>query len=569
MADVVFVTPNFNGYVREEPIGTLLLATILEKAGVSTKILQYHQFGSIDTFDGFIENAVQAILSHAPKIVSFYTRCDTYHISIKIAQHIKKRANDIYVVFGGPQADISAADTLRAIPEIDYICCGEGETTIVPFFSSLIAGTPDHTVRGLVFQQDNRIFTNPRPELIADLDSLPSVDYTLLDFKEDEHAAYVRQLFPVDVGRGCPFSCTFCSTKAFWGRNYRLKSADRIIAEIKHIHKTFGVTSFNFEHDMFTLDRKKVIRICEMIKGLGFSITWRCSARIDCLDEELIDIMVDAGLKFLFVGIESGSPNMQKKIQKNLKLDNVYEKLSYIGSKGVAITASFIFGFPEETEEDFSQTIRLMTRLSNIPDINLQHHLCAFFAGTELTAKYIDLIKRASTFSDTTGELAVRECNDLINAHPVLFPHFFEYKNEFREKVKYYPQFFDCWTLMHPVYEYIALQYYEDNLCNMLYDFSCRNQAALCSGATRVDLLAQDQFLDSFRNDKHYALLKEVARFLIWSIDPNAIRRDVFAFDVKAFLNGTQITELARSFTIVSLEKDSAGKRKIVLLQQK
>lgn len=559
MADVVFVTPNFGGLVREEPVGTLLLATILRKADIPVEILQFHHFGDVKQFESFISSAVEKVLAKNPKVVSFYTRCDTYHISIKIAQCLKQRSKDIYIVYGGPQADLSAEDTLREIPEVDYVCCGEGENTIVPFFTSLMAGQADHSVDGLVYRDGDNIVKNPRPQLIADLDTLPEIDYSLLDFHK-ETTRRIRGLFPVDVGRGCPFGCTFCSTKTFWGRNYRLKSAERIIDEIKKIHERFGITNFNFEHDMFTMNRQKVINICHMLKNIGFPIRWRCSARMDCIDKELIDIMVDAGLEVLFVGIETGSPRMQKLIRKNLKLDDVPEKLEYISGKGVAVYASFIFGFPNETEEDFSQTMALMMRLSELPGITLQHHFCTFFGGTELTNEYYDRIDRATVLSDSTGEVAVKDCEDIISAHPVLFPHYFEYKTEFREKVKYYPYFFHCWSVMRPAYAYIAAKYDKDRLCDMLYDFTAANLELLQREKDFGEVIRQDRFLDSFAQDEKYALLKEVARFQRWKHQAKNGSRDIFGFDVKALLAGADLEQLSSGLCVVTYSKTPQDK---------
>jgi len=565
MPDVVFVMPNFNGYVSEEPVGTLLLSTILHNAGIRTKILPFYHFGDIKDFHQFIDTAVDQILSHNPTIVSFYTRCDTYHISITMAQHIKRKQENVYIVFAGPQADISSLDTMQVIPEIDYICCGEGETTVVPFFSSLLAKKPDHTIAGLVFREGNEIIQNPRPALIENLDTLPTIDYSLLEVQTTKHQPYVLGLFPVDVGRGCPFSCTFCSTKSFWGRKYRLKSNDRIIAEIKHIHDLFGVTSFNFVHDMFTMNKKRVLQICDELVNIGFPITWRCSARLDCLDNELIDAMAASGMTSIFIGIESGSPQMQRKINKNLKLDNIIEKLTYMSAKGIEITTSFIFGFPDETESELEQTIALMVQLCKLPSVHIQHYLCAFFAGTEITRQYMHDLQMASVFSDTTGEIAVNECRELIAANPKLFPHYFEYRSELRDRAKYYKQFFDCWVAARPVYEYIALKHYDNHYCSMLDDFTSSNYAILCEGKSTTEILRQGSFLDRFSDDPYYTQLKEATRFFVWKRDPHTASREIFECDVKALLDGSDIPSLKSSLTMATYTRDSSGSQAIKL----
>ncbi len=565
MSDVVFITPNFGGLVREEPVGTLLLSTILRNAGIHSDILQFHHFGDPGKFEQFLSCAVELISQKAPRIVSFYTRCDTYHISLKIAERIKMHLADVYVVFGGPQADLSAHETLQSIPCVDFVCCGEGERTIVPFFSSLLAGTPDLTVPGLVYRSGDNITANPRPELIPDLDALPMIDYSALEPLAERQTPGVRSLFPVDAGRGCPFACTYCSTKTFWGRNYRLKSPERIVAELKYIHDKFGVTGFNFEHDMFTMNREKVLQTCKLLKNIGFPIRWRCSARMDCLDEDLVDTMTDAGMRVLFTGIESGSARMQRLINKNLKLDDIPRMLAYISSKGVEVTASFIFGFPQETQEDFSQTMALMTQLCKIPRVKLQHHLCTFLPGTELTSQYQEQLLRCPVNTYISGDVAVADCEDVIRTHPNLFPQFYEYQTPLREKTRYYPLFFSCWKLLRPVYEYIAANYYPTRLCDMLFDFTKCNETMLGAGLHYLDVLKQDKFLASFCDDKNYNVLKEVSKFLIWRSQAQVGHTEVFGFDVQAFKRGTDLSALAETISVVSLVDGKNGRPAIAI----
>ncbi len=560
MSEVVFITPNFGGFVREEPVGTLLLATILEKAGIHPTILQFHHFGDVNCFDAFVNCAIEKIFARNPKVVSFYTRCDSYHISLRIAQRVKEHSPEVYVVFGGPQADLSAIDTIQEIPYVDYVCCGEGETTVVPFFASLISGTPDHTIKGLVYRVNGKIVQNPRPELIPDLDVLPVINYSLLEYRSEGLSSVGKRLFPVDVGRGCPFSCTYCSTKLFWGRKYRLKSPEKIIEEIKYIHNTFGETGFNFEHDMFTLNREKVVHICKMLKTVGFPIRWRCSARMDCMDDELVDVMHDAGMDTLFVGIESGSARVQKMIRKNLKLDDIPRKLRYIASKGVQITASFIFGFPNETEEDFSETMSLMMDISTIPGLSLVPNLCTFFPGTELTQQYYDQLEEVSTYSNATREIAVLECQDIIQAHPVLFPHYREYKTELREKIKHFPRMLSIWKALHPVYKYLREKYYADRICDFLYDYSDQNRAFLDAGADKFELLKNDRLLEKFADDENYDVLEEASAFLKWRYTAAPGEAKVFGINPEPLLHGAAITELEKRPTAVYCRLSNTGK---------
>ncbi|MBE7065742.1 MAG: radical SAM protein [Ruminococcaceae bacterium] len=520
MADVVFITPNINGELADESVGTLLLATILSEKGIDCEILQFFRIGELSDFEGFTGNALKTIGEIRPKIVSFYTRCDTYHIVLKLAQRIKENFPDIYIVFGGPQSDITAEETVKNVSFVDFVCCGEGENTVYPLFLSLIENRPDYDVPGLVYRQNGAVIKNPRPELICDLDSIPMIDYSKLRYKKidaKENGSY----FPIDVGRGCPFACTYCSTKTMWGRKYRLKSPKRIVEEIKYIHDKFGVNNFVFAHDMFTLNREKVIETCKLIKQLPFGIKWKCSARLDCIDKELIDIMADSGMENIYIGIETGSPRMQKLINKNLNLDSAATMIEYIASKNIGVTASFIYGFPDETEDDLSETLKLISELITIENVNLQAHLCTFLPGTELTEKYKENMKPVKYYSDITGNVAIEECRDVIDAHPTLFTHLLEYQSELRTKLRFVKMFVFMWKYMEPVYSYISEKYSKENLIEMYFDFVNSNEEFLerVKDLTSPEwlplLIRNDKFIEMYSDDEYYDIISDFYRMKI------------------------------------------------------
>lgn len=569
MTDILFITPNLKNRDATESIGTLLLATILRSNGLSTDVVPFYDFGDPSDFDGFLNTANEKILERKPKIVSFYTRCDYYHIMLKMAQRLKQEA-DVYVVFGGPHSDICAEDTIREIPWVDFVCCGEGETTVYPFFTSLLKGEPDLTVAGLVYRQDGAVVKNPRPVMLADLDTLPEVDFSA--FSLDEPKAD-ESLFLIDVGRGCPFGCTYCSTQNFWGRKYRLKSSQRIVNEIKAAHERYGITRFYFTHDMFTMNRKQVLEICGMLKQLPFAVEWKCSARIDCLDQELIDEMVDAGMFKIFIGIETGSPRMQKCINKNLKLDSVPEFLAYIHSKGVSITASFIYGFPEETEEDLSQTMALIQKIINLKDVMLQTHLCTFLPGTEMSRRYSAELTPASSYSDITGTTGLAECMDLVEAHPVLFPQFQEYKTELRTALRDFKLFFRIWYVLQPVYQYFSEHYDADRLIDMYYDFVNDNREILDATAeepigTRIEkVIAQDRFAQRFADSEYADMIQDYYRMFAMNssreLEETGVAVNLYCFSPLEFGRGTRLQDYKRDRVLAVYTLDKNGTFKI------
>lgn len=558
MSDVLFITPTFELGFRQESVGTLLLATILRNNGIDANVLPLRECGAPDSFEEFLNRVVDRVIRDGATIVSFYTRCDSYHVMLKIAERLKE-VSPVYIVFGGPQADITALDTLQEFPYVDYVCQGEGESTVTPFFSSLLKKTPDHTTPGLVYRDNGRVCRNAKPAFVQDLDSLPNVDYSLVGLNgEQENLGF----FPIDVGRGCPFSCTYCSTKTFWGRRYRLKSPKRVCEEIESLHRQFGITRFAFEHDMFTFNRDKVIEICESLRTLSFPVRWTCSARIDCLDHELIDIMVGAGMRRIFIGVETGSPRMQKIINKNLKLDNLRDIISYLVEKNVNVVTSFIYGFPEENEEDLSQTLSLIAEILKHKNTVVPTYLCTFLPGTELSVRFKDKMVTAIRPSNVTGTIALPECADLISEHPGVFGHFREYQTPLRAQLKYFSVFVNIWGLVQPVYQYLAEQYSCDGLIDMYRDFVEANRDTLLntedlSFSWQIrSILKDDQFAKRFAAPELQEVIQDCYRMatatLSDELTPTGSWLEIYSFSPKEFVRGSSVRDYRKVLTVVT-----------------
>lgn len=555
MCDVVFITPNMIDSIAYESMGTMELATILNSNGIKCEIIPFVRIANIKNFDVFLENTIKVIEEKKPKIVSFYTRCDSYHISLRLAQIIKERFKDIYVVFGGPQADTTSEDTIRRIPYVDFVCCGEGEKTIYPFFSSLLSGQPDLTIPGLVYRVGDTVEKNPRPELIEDLNSLPMIDFSLAKYNDLTH----EKIFAIEVGRGCPFGCVFCSTNSFWGRRFRLKSPERIFNEIKKIHEITGITKFHFMHDMFTFKKSNVIEICKLLKTLDFPIQWVCSARLDCLDYEVIDAMIDAGMYSIYFGVETGSPRMQKLVNKNLNIENAVEIIGYLNSKNINIITSFIYGFPEETEEDFCQTLSLISNLMNFENVDVQTHLCAFLPKTPLTQKYKDYLTPTQHFSNFTGEVAIDECRDIIENNPELFDQVMEYRTELREKLEHFGTFIKVWRIMSPVYNYISQKYPQDRMIDMYFDFMEANSEVLdkCNFLEKAksakEVIKNDKFILRYADDENYDAILDYYRMYAMSSANNGsdYSTGVLCFDPNGIKEYSSIADFPKGSYVV------------------
>ena len=410
---------------KRPSLGVLTLASVLEEAGhhvthVDLNLLYLER--ELDSNRAFADLAAEHLSNIEADIYGFSSICSTYPLTIRITKLLRKYQKDSCIVLGGPQASLVDLQTLETFPWIDMIVRGEGEEALPKLLEVLNNVRSPNDVPNLTYRQDGRVHRSPLKSFVKDLDAIPMPAYHL--YPIDEGAFDI----PLEIGRGCPFSCKFCSTSEFFGRRYRLKSPQRVVKEVKTLSEKYSICSFGFSHDLFTVKRDMVIEICEALIAEAIpDLTWRCSARIDTIDDALIELMAKAGCVGMFFGIETGSPELQKEINKNLNLDQVVPKIKHASESGIKVTASFITGFPTETKENLSQTMNMMLDLACLDDTKPQITTLAPLPETALHKEFRDRLKLDDFFSGMSfqGQIFDQEDYDLIAKHPEIFPEFY------------------------------------------------------------------------------------------------------------------------------------------------
>ncbi len=561
MSSVLFVVPVFKEIIRQECSGTLLLATILKEKGIDVDIYRYYESDPDADFNTFLNNSVNNILARNPKIVSFYCRGDNYLANILVAEKLKELHPEIHIVFGGPQADITARETIEQIPWVDYCCSGEGETTIYPLFKGLLNGEDITYINGLTYRDSsNKIITNPRPELIENLDQLPYIDYTFIPESTLSRNMENPPKVLMDVGRGCPYNCAYCSTSLFWQRKFRLKSADRIVGELKRLHNEYGIKKFVFEHDLFTASKKRVFEFCRALKESGLSISWSCSSRADTIDKETIEEMASAGMRSIYMGIESGSARMQKIMHKNLNLEKAMDTIKHLSDNGIKITASFIYGYPEETYEDLEETLKLIYSLYKLGNISIQLHLCSILPGTEYFSKYKDELVWAENVSDITGDFGVNENIDFIRAHKELFPFYYEYHNELRSR---FFKLNEMFMLLMELYDYLITidpeKFANKRIIDIYLDFADANEHILNNDNEKYSQIKQEiysNYISSVYDKESAQKFKEILAFKSDLQDIKKEGKDtsdvkVYNIDINAVIKGKELKNIEKRTSMV------------------
>ncbi len=408
------------------PIGVLTLAGVLASRGVDFElvdlnVLYYEWLRSEAGAGSFLDFATARLLSVPFDAVGFGTICSTYPLTLRLVEAVKARRPGAATILGGPQASAVDIATLEAFPSVDYILRYEAEESLPALLSALEDGTDVGMVSGLSYRVTGGVQRTASPPVIADLDAIPMPAFDRYPYIAE--ATYI----PLELGRGCPYACTFCSTNDFFRRRFRLKSPEIVVAQMKELKGRYGISHFDLIHDMFTVDRRKVLEFCEALKGCGETFYWNCSARTDRVDPPLLDAMYEAGCRAIFFGIETGSQQLQPKIKKNLVLDDAMKSVRAACERGIHAAASLITGFPQETEADFRDTCDFFVRVLRYDNSDPQLHILAPLADTPLHREYRDRLTFDDIVSDMSHQGWDQSSDDrsLILAHPQVFPNFY------------------------------------------------------------------------------------------------------------------------------------------------
>ena len=260
-------------------------------------------------------------------------------------------------IYGGPNATVNWQ---KYVNFFDIIVKGEGEITVDELLNCIENNRSLRDVEGIIFKENGNIINNPDRLFIQDLDKLNYPAREILDLKEyQRHAKPYLDVYPVDTvvsSRGCPFSCTFCSSKHFWKRTYRARRPEEVVKEIKYLIDRFGTKGVFFREDLFTASKKRVLEFCELVKPL--SINWVCEARVGTVDEEMVKAMKESGCRAMLFGLESCSNKTLKLINKRITVEQSLDTIELCKKFGIYVAASFMIGLPHETENDMLHTIK-------------------------------------------------------------------------------------------------------------------------------------------------------------------------------------------------------------------
>lgn len=356
------------------PLGILYLASYLEKQGdlceISVMDAQAEEIGYPE-----IEERIR---SYAPDIVGLTAMTVTLIDVLKVAGIVKKVDPGIRVVLGGPHPAIYPEETI-GLDGIDFLVLGEGELILSELIANIDNREALRKIRGLVFKDNGTVVNTGEPDFVKDLDILPFPARHLVPYhKYTSLLAAKSPITTMFTSRGCPYRCTFCY-RPNMGKVFRAVSAPRVVEEMRRC-KEMGIKEIFLYDDTFSVNRKRVLEICRLIREEGLRIPWDIRTRVDNVDRELLAELKRSGCQRIHYGVESGNPRTLKILNKNINLDQVIEVFNMTRKTGITTFAYFMIGSPGETRDDILETIDFAKRLN--PDY-VQITIFTPFPGTE------------------------------------------------------------------------------------------------------------------------------------------------------------------------------------------
>lgn len=361
----------FSGKIRKEvPLGALSLASYVQKhtcakavvLDLNLRFWELVNTGSID--------AVNTPESHIRRMIGEFKneKFDLCRISAiftpaysyieLISRIVKETFPDAFVVTGGVASSL-IQETFRDCQCVDAISYGEGEIGI----AGLIAAENEERYLQESASMVVRGKTEYSFEFVEDLDEIPPLDFSLIEFEKYSGHVHVQDnkkvvTIPLMFSRGCPFNCCFCASHSVHGKRVRYNSMGRIKSDIGLFAEKYGINTITVWDDNFFVDKGNAIDLLDYFEELGLNVEFVNGFPVYRMDDDMAARLKKSGVDVVTLAIESGNPRVLKDIiHKPLRLEMVPEAISCLHKHDIYVKGLFVIGFPGETIDDIQMTM--------------------------------------------------------------------------------------------------------------------------------------------------------------------------------------------------------------------
>ncbi len=405
------------------PLGLAYLAAVCREKGHQVEIVDLQVETKSKLYQAFSRCDLVGITSETNKV----------HQALEIAKKAKEKFG-LPVLMGGYHATFLDEEVLRS-GWVDWVIRGEGEIPMLKLLEALEKKDRLVEVPNLSFLQDGKLIRTPKMAPPENLDELPLPARELLPLPkywmtqvEGEPAVNVL------TSRGCPFGCSFCASSQFSGRKWRSRSPENIFKEIEKIYFDLGYRGIAFIDDNFTLSPERVERLCSKIEQHRLKLKWWCFSRADTIvhDESLVKKMARAGLRMVYLGVESVEKSILDDYKKKLSAEIAQKAVDILRKHNVKSWASFILGSVRDTRETILRTIEFAKSLA--PDL-VQFSVLTPFPGTEIYEKSLKegrIVKPNWRFFDGAHPVLKGDFLSIEETKKLLWKAYFEFYREWR-----------------------------------------------------------------------------------------------------------------------------------------
>lgn len=358
---VMLITPPYHSGVVESAgrwpnLGFVYIAGELEKSGYEVEI-----YDAMSKFHSY-EQIREQIRSSKPDFIGVTAITATINDAIKVLKMAKEELSDVVTLLGGVHPTFCYEEIFSSDSEwVDYCVLGEGELTTPELLDAHRMGHDLSSVLGIAFIRDGKVVRTKSRDFIPDLDVLSPAwhlvtwsDYPLY-FIDNSTVAIVSS------SRGCVHSCIFCSQHKFWEGSYRQRDARSFVEEIEHLATKYGINVFFIADEYPTYSRERWEKILDLLieKKLGIHILIETCVEGILRDHDIIDRYRQAGILFIYVGVEATSDERLDEFKKGTKFEDSKQALKIIQDAGMIVESSLILGTPNETHESIEETRKL------------------------------------------------------------------------------------------------------------------------------------------------------------------------------------------------------------------
>ena len=350
--NILLINPScgFNAMSQAAPLGLLSIATYLKQRGYHVRVYDRNVDRTplkkvMRDFSPDIAGVSAAILTQA-------------HDSLAVSRRL--RAAGIPVVWGGPSAS-AEPEMILLEGAADYVVIGEGEITLHELVQALEHKSDIAQVKDIAYLDKTGAICRTPQRDFADLADFPVIDWSFVNPRHYLNpSVFCAKMAWLYCSKGCPGRCAFCYNPVFNRCTYRKRPNEYVVREIEELATKHGMGGVCFADDMLGANKRDLYDLCDRIRDLKLDLTWGCQTRLCHLSREDLQYMYDAGCRLLYYGLESGSPEMLKRMRKGTDLEKMKMELDFCREIGIITFGSFIIGLPDETEEQLRETVRLM-----------------------------------------------------------------------------------------------------------------------------------------------------------------------------------------------------------------